>query len=551
VISSPPGLEAGLRETLRDLEAAAERCGAVDLARDFAALDERLRSRRLLVAVVGEHNRGKSTLVNSLIGEPWLPAGQEAPTLPPVYVQAGAQNRVELVYADGAVAESTREEMLELRAEDAAAVAYARIALRNADLHGLLLVDTPGLNDPETDRLAETVHGLLPRSDLALLVLDSTQALGASELAFIERYLTGARLHRLIVVLNRDDELDDERQRAEVRERVARLLTPLLGSAPEQLPYAARAVLRARERGDALLAELSGYPRLREILDQCAEERVHIVHETVAERARVLGLALRARLDTPIVALTATEPISPSHVEATKIELACRAVTDVGEQYSMELSAFAIELRDRLVDETADATPEDLRRYLPFYIQEQFAAFLREHEQEVPARAQEAVREAGLSEAPALNVVARPPAPGLHPYVRPDFLEDSLLLSTFLTVIGLTLHPIMSTMMMTVGPLLRMLTRGTREQDERGALLRAAQAAVMQAAGVLERQIAPAFETVCTAIRASALPPSASAPPALPEDTEGEVDRARLETLLYTLNTFSTDNKDESVSAQG
>jgi hypothetical protein len=260
---------------------------------------------------------------------------------------------------------------------------------------------------------------------------------------------------------------------------------------------------------------------------------------------------LRARLDTPIVALTATEPISPSHVEATKIELACRAVTDVGEQYSMELSAFAIELRDRLVDETADATPEDLRRYLPFYIQEQFAAFLREHEQEVPARAQEAVREAGLSEAPALNVVARPPAPGLHPYVRPDFLEDSLLLSTFLTVIGLTLHPIMSTMMMTVGPLLRMLTRGTREQDERGALLRAAQAAVMQAAGVLERQIAPAFETVCTAIRASALPPSASAPPALPEDTEGEVDRARLETLLYTLNTFSTDNKDESVSAQG
>jgi hypothetical protein len=551
VITSPAGIEPALRETLRDLEAEATRSGALDLAHDFAALDERLRSRRLLVAVVGEHNRGKSTLVNSLIGEAWLPAGQGAPTLPPVYLQAGAQDRVELVYADGATTESTREEMLEMGAEEASAVAYARIALRNGNLHGLLLADTPGLNDPATDRLAETVQGLLPRCDLALLVLDSTQTLGASELEFVERYLAGAGLRRLIVVLNRDDELDDARQRAEVHDRVARLLTPLLGSTFEQLPYSARAVLRARERGDALLGRRSGYPRLRAILDQCIEERVHIVHDTVAERARVLGLALRGRLDAAALLPTPTELLIPLQLEATKIELACRAVTQVGEQYSMELNAFAIELRDRLVDETADATTEDLRRYLPFYIQEQFTGFLREHEQDIPARAQEAMREAGLAEAPALNVVARAPAPGLHPYVRPDFLEDSLLLSTFLTVIGLTLRPIMSTMMMTVGPMLRMLTRRTREEDEHGALLRAAQAAVMQAAGVLERQIAPAFETVCTAIRASALPPAEAPPPALPEDTDGAVGRARLDTLLYTLNTFSTDNKDESVPAQG
>jgi hypothetical protein len=551
VITSPPDTDLDLRETLRDLEAEAGRLGAVDLARDFAALDERLRSRRLLVAVVGEHNRGKSTLVNSLLGESWLPAGQGAPTLPPVYLQAGAQDRVELVYADGAIAESTREEMLEMGADSAATVAYARISLRNGNLHGLLLADTPGLNDPATDRLAETVQGLLPRSDLALLVLDSTQVLGASELEFVEQYLAGAGLRRLIVVLNRDDELDDEQQRIEVHDRAARLLTPLLGFAPEVLSYSARAVSRARERGDALLAERSGYTRLRIILDQCVEERVRIVHDTVAERARVLGLALRARLDAPTVPPRPTELLSPSRLEATKIELACRAVTQVGEQYSMELNAFAIELRDRLVDETADATAEDLRRYLPFYIQEQFTAFLRDHEQDIPARAQEAVREAGLAEAPALNVVARAPAPGLHPYVPPDFLEDSLLLSTFLTVIGLTLRPIMSTMMMTVGPLLRMLTRRTREEDERGALLRAAQAAVMQAAGVLERQIAPAFETVCTAIRASALPAADIVQPALPEDTDGAIDRARVDTLLYTLNTFSTDNKDESVPAQG
>ncbi len=178
--------EARLRDTLRQLQSEAESQGARDLARGFVALDERLRSRRLLVAVVGEHNRGKSTLINSLIGEAWLPVGQGAPTLPPVYLHAGAQARVELVYDDGSTAESTREELLDLRAEDAAAVAYARVALANPELRGLVLVDTPGLNDPESGRLAEAVRGVLAQCDVVLLVLDSAQALGSSELEFVE-----------------------------------------------------------------------------------------------------------------------------------------------------------------------------------------------------------------------------------------------------------------------------------------------------------------------------------------------------------------------------
>ncbi|MGH2347044.1 MAG: hypothetical protein ACRDG4_17595, partial [Chloroflexota bacterium] len=105
--------------------------------------------------------------------------------------------------------------------------------------------------------------------------------------------------------------------------------------------------------------------------------------------------------------------------------------------------------------------------------------------------------------------------------------------------------------MMTIGPLLRMLTRTTREQDERGALLRAAQAAVMQAAAVLERQIAPAFEGVCTTMRAGALPPTPTAPAALPEDTDGDAGRARVDALLSTLDTFSADPSDRGAPAQG
>src|SRR5262249_7829712 len=145
-VVSVPTPELALRATLRGLGAEAARSGAADLAQGFQALDERLRSRRLVVAVVGEHNRGKSSLVNSLIGSVWLPVGQSAPALPPVYVGAGEREHVELVYDDGSSAESTRTELLSLDADEAASIAYARVTLPSPDLHGLLVVDTPGLN---------------------------------------------------------------------------------------------------------------------------------------------------------------------------------------------------------------------------------------------------------------------------------------------------------------------------------------------------------------------------------------------------------------------
>ncbi len=534
-VSAPVTPERQLRAVLHNLRAEADGIGAGDLSEVFAALDDRLRSRRLLVAVVGEHNRGKSTLINSLNGWPWLPVGQTTPTLPPIYIVAGAHDRVELVYDDGSTAETTRSELLSLSAEDASSIAYARAALLNPDLQGMMIVDTPGLNDPDTSRLAQTVYGLLPRCDLALLVLDSTQALGASELEFIEQRLAPAGLHRLVVVLNRDDDLEDETQRRAVRERVERLLTPLLGGEPEILPYAARTALRARERKDTRLLSRSGYPELRALLANCAASRGQIMQTAVLQKAHVVGDVLSSRLE-PIPA--EAPPVEAALIDpaAQRVERACRALTTIGEEYSLDLSAFAIALRDRLEQETAEATPEDIRRFLPFYIQEQFTTFLKEQEPLVLARAHAAMREVGLEEVPALALTVRAPAPGLHPFVPPDFLEDSLLLSTFLTVIGLTLRPIMSTAIMTVGPILRMLTRNLREQDERGALLGAARAATMQAATVLERQTAPAFAAATEAIRAQVLP-AASAPPAqLVEDTERAAARRRVEALLHTLD---------------
>ena len=508
VVADAPTPEIALRTALRDLRAEAERLEQTELARRVGMLDERLRSRRLLVAVVGEHNRGKSTLINSLIGRAWLPVGQSAPALPPVYVDAGAREHVELVYDDGQTAESTRAELLALSTDDAASIGYARVSLESPDLHGMLLVDTPGLNDPDTSRLAQTVYGLLPRADLAMLVLDSAQALGASEHELIERHILHAGLHRVVVVLNRDDELEDQRQRSQVRERVVRLLTPLLGEEPTILPYAARVAVRARERGDPRLLARSGYPELRALLQEMAASRAQIIGDAVVSRARVLAMELRSGLEAP--------PETPPPVEdgqeearAARIGAAGRSMDAACDEYLLALQGFTLALRDRLPEQTADAETVDMRRFLPFYIQEQFAEFLGQEQGPMATRLRQALAEAGLAdEVIPVELGGRALAPGLHPYIPPDFVEDSLLISTFMQVLGLALPSVATTALMALGPVMRWLTRSIRLQDERGALLTAAQAATMEAGAALEGRIAETFAGILATLQDSSPVPA-------------------------------------------
>ncbi len=525
--------ELALRAILSKLRDEATAASATDVASGLAALDERLRSRRLLVAVIGEHNRGKSTLVNSLIGEAWLPMGQGAPTLPPVYVYSGAREHVQLVYADGNSIECARSDLLALTADDAESVSHARVAIPRDDVHGLTVVDTPGLNDPDTARLAQTVYGLLPQSDLALLVLDSTQALGASEQQLLERRITQAGLHRLVVVLNRDDALDDEEQRTDVRDRVVRLFESALGKAPDVLPYAARRALRARERGDDRALARSGYPELRALLSECVATRAGVLRAIVARRAADLARALHARLSEPIPAVTEPGDIAGTDRRA-QAEGACRAVEAICNDFKLQLQAFTLALRDRLQDETGEAAISDIRRFLPFYIQEEFAAFLREHDVQVRAKMQAVIQEAGVADWKAERLATGAPAPGLHPYVEPDFLEDSILLTTFMTVIGLTMKPVIAGAMMTIGPILRMLTRGMHDQNTKSALVQAAMAATIEAGQALEGQVGASCAELAQGIRAG-IPEQKRQTEIVLDDSSRQESRARVAGLLNAL----------------
>src|SRR5580693_10735315 len=67
----------------------------------IAALRDRLAAVRLRVLVAGEAKRGKSTLVNALLGRPLLPSGVTPLTAVATTVRYGEDPRAEVRFADG------------------------------------------------------------------------------------------------------------------------------------------------------------------------------------------------------------------------------------------------------------------------------------------------------------------------------------------------------------------------------------------------------------------------------------------------------------------
>jgi ribosome biogenesis GTPase A len=179
----------------------------------------RVEHARLRVLVLGEIKQGKSTLINALLGQPLLPTGVTPTT--------------------GAVVQLVRGAALDRRLEGPAGAEtltperFAELARGKAPFEGTLLVttdsehlppaiellDTPGINDVQRFR-GLVSRGELPRGDVLLLVLDATQVLRRTELAFLRDALVavgglGDSGAILLLAVNRID-LVPEAERAAV-----------------------------------------------------------------------------------------------------------------------------------------------------------------------------------------------------------------------------------------------------------------------------------------------------------------------------------------------
>ncbi len=209
----------GMCEVFKAAEELARKSRYVDgeqVAASLEAIADQLQ-RPPLIAVVGEFNAGKSTLVNRLLDVDVLPTDVVPTTARPACIQYGDRPGVVLHRQSG---------LQELRAvddlrwyarkgddaadmPDLADVVSLDVFLPNNTLRELRLLDTPGISDPDHD--TEATLEAIQAADAVIWCTTAPQAWKASEAAFCDRLSEDVRKTAILVIthadaLNTDDE---------------------------------------------------------------------------------------------------------------------------------------------------------------------------------------------------------------------------------------------------------------------------------------------------------------------------------------------------------
>jgi small GTP-binding protein len=256
------------REVLRRLLSLLERLGGDDdVIGPLSDMIQRLDD-LFLVVIVGEFNAGKSSVVNALFRETVMEEG-------PVPTTA----KITLIrYGDTPLTRQTSEFVEEKQ-------------IQNPLLQNLTLVDTPGTNSIVRQHQQITQH-FVPRSDLVLFVTSFDRPLTESERQFLS-YIRDDWGRELVVVLNKADLADSEKDLTTVISYLETNLEEILGSTPTIFPVSAKAAIRAHASRDlagpdAELWERSRFADFETFLTEtlAGPERVRLKLEAPIETAR-------------------------------------------------------------------------------------------------------------------------------------------------------------------------------------------------------------------------------------------------------------------------
>ncbi|MDA8341398.1 MAG: dynamin family protein [Actinomycetota bacterium] len=138
-----------------------------DLAGQAVGVAERLESKQFHILVLGEFKRGKSTLVNALVGHPVLPTGVLPLTAVATEVHFGVEETT-VVHTDGSRRAIEREELATYVTEAAnpgnrLGVEHVEVGVEEVfPVPGVVLVDTPGVGSVHAHNTAQALAALEP-----------------------------------------------------------------------------------------------------------------------------------------------------------------------------------------------------------------------------------------------------------------------------------------------------------------------------------------------------------------------------------------------------
>ncbi len=265
----PSALEEPVQLT-EALDALTQYIGRDGRLADFLAPAQQLRSALnapLSLAIVGEFNAGKSTIVNELVGEQVFPVGVVPTTAQTGIVRWGPRKAARIVYLDGEKKELSLDEARKAMKTDAEQIERIEFTHPHPDLRLVHYWDTPGFN-ALVERHEVVAAEALRTAEAILWVMDANQVLSQTEFDRIEDVPNSDE--RLVVVINKIDRLGPPGDRDDEVDHLMEYVSENLdGRLAGLFPISARDAASEDEG----TREASGFSEFQEFLEQRVIQR--------------------------------------------------------------------------------------------------------------------------------------------------------------------------------------------------------------------------------------------------------------------------------------
>ncbi|MFB2917871.1 dynamin family protein [Aerosakkonema funiforme] len=230
---------------LRQCLVLAESLQLKDLISELQTLENHWHLPGFRLAVVGEFKRGKSTLINCLLGRFVVPVGTLSTTAILISITAGSEDSMEVRFFRNhsevrPVQESSWNDLLAadlgegdyLTSDDREVLAGVQLTLDDTWLRSLdiELLDTPGIGDLNVHRTS-LVFDLLNQCDAAVMVISAFAPFSMTEAAFLKEEIMGRHIDRILVVVSHLDTITPE-QRTRVIDHIRKQVAEVSEAIP-------------------------------------------------------------------------------------------------------------------------------------------------------------------------------------------------------------------------------------------------------------------------------------------------------------------------------
>jgi small GTP-binding protein len=215
-------------------------------------LIDKLRENRFNLVILGAFKRGKSTLINALLGEPILPTAIVPLTSVVTVLGYGEHLNIEVLFQNGERKIISQSELVDYITEKGNP--RNRKGVREVDISypsdylqdGVRVIDTPGVGSVYSHN-TEVAYNYLPQVDAAIFVVTVDPPLSAAEQEFLKDIRE--YVHKLFLVLNKIDYVEPA-ERQEVMEFTAQVMKDNLETQQVNIfPISAKLALDAKSNG--------------------------------------------------------------------------------------------------------------------------------------------------------------------------------------------------------------------------------------------------------------------------------------------------------------